>query len=124
MRTGVTAIHPQGAAETLDPVQAAFFSFNGNGEMTGTALVEETGFLSTLSLSPIPTQWRCSAWGAVHGLSPRHLLSLCALDPSSGGRDLGWVPERHQRFLFHVRPEHAFAALDNAQSGPLEEVRG
>src|SRR5438105_2895357 len=44
VRTGVTAVLPRGKAST-DPVFAAWFSLNGNGEMTGTAWVEESGFL-------------------------------------------------------------------------------
>src|SRR3989442_9312335 len=44
VRTGVTAIFPRGHASN-DPVYAAVFSLNGNGEMTGTAWVEESGFL-------------------------------------------------------------------------------
>src|SRR5260370_20005594 len=35
VRTGVTAIHPRGAAGAGDPVAAGFFSQNGNGEMRG-----------------------------------------------------------------------------------------
>src|SRR5437667_8196050 len=45
VRTGVTAILPRGHASFNDPVYAGFFSLNGNGEMTGTAWVEESGFL-------------------------------------------------------------------------------
>ena len=45
MRTGVTAILPRGHDSLNDPVYAGFFSLNGNGEMTGTAWVEESGFL-------------------------------------------------------------------------------
>src|ERR1700756_2866024 len=45
VRTGVTAILPRGHASRNDPVYAGFFSLNGNGEMTGTAWVEESGFL-------------------------------------------------------------------------------
>src|SRR5688572_31065894 len=44
VRTGVTVVHPRGRAST-DPVFASWFSLNGNGEMTGTAWVEESGFL-------------------------------------------------------------------------------
>src|SRR6266404_815556 len=44
VRTGVTAIFPRGHASN-DPVYAGVFSLNGNGEMTGTAWVEESGFL-------------------------------------------------------------------------------
>src|SRR5256714_2404322 len=45
VRTGVTAILPRGRAAMNDPVFAGYFSLNGNGEMTGTAWVEESGFL-------------------------------------------------------------------------------
>src|SRR5204862_3513941 len=45
VRTGVTAILPRGRAAMNDSVFAGYFSLNGNGEMTGTAWVEESGFL-------------------------------------------------------------------------------
>jgi L-aminopeptidase/D-esterase-like protein len=44
VRTGVTAIFPRGK-RSADPVFAGWFSLNGNGEMTGTTWVEESGFL-------------------------------------------------------------------------------
>ena len=44
VRTGVTAILPRGKTSS-DPVFAGWFSLNGNGEMTGTAWIEEGGFL-------------------------------------------------------------------------------
>src|SRR5262245_25248872 len=44
VRTGVTAIHPRGKSSN-DPVFAGWFSLNGNGEMTGTTWIEESGFL-------------------------------------------------------------------------------
>ncbi len=45
VRTGVTAILPRGKESMIDPVFAGWFSENGNGEMTGTTWVEESGFL-------------------------------------------------------------------------------
>ena len=44
MRTGVTVVHPRGKANA-DPVFAAWFTLNGNGEMTGTTWVQESGLL-------------------------------------------------------------------------------
>src|SRR5437867_8379306 len=44
VRTGVTVIHPRGKANS-DPVFAAWFTLNGNGEMTGTTWVQESGLL-------------------------------------------------------------------------------
>jgi L-aminopeptidase/D-esterase-like protein len=48
VRTGVTAILPRG--EKYDPVFAGWYSLNGNGEMTGTTWVEESGFLKIPSM--------------------------------------------------------------------------
>ena len=45
VRTGVTAVLPRGDNSYLDPVFAGWYSLNGNGEMTGTTWVEESGFL-------------------------------------------------------------------------------
>jgi hypothetical protein len=45
VRTGVTAILPLGKSHGDTPVSAAVYFFNGNGEMTGSAWVEESGFL-------------------------------------------------------------------------------
>ena len=45
VRTGVTAILPRGKSNVADPVFAGWFSLNGNGEMTGTTWVDESGFL-------------------------------------------------------------------------------
>ena len=45
IRTGVTAVLPRGPESISNPVFAGWFSQNGNGEMTGTAWVEESGFL-------------------------------------------------------------------------------
>src|SRR4029077_10168927 len=44
VRTGVTVVHPRGKANP-DPVFAAWFTLNGNGEMTGTTWVQESGLL-------------------------------------------------------------------------------
>src|ERR1700719_4700283 len=45
VRTGVTAVLPRGKESMNDAVFAGWFSQNGNGEMTGTTWVEESGFL-------------------------------------------------------------------------------
>ena len=44
IRTGVTAVLPRGNKSMQDPVFAGWYSLNGNGEMTGTTWVEESGF--------------------------------------------------------------------------------
>jgi len=45
VRTGVTAVLPRGKDSMSNPVFAGWWSLNGNGEMTGTTWVEESGFL-------------------------------------------------------------------------------
>jgi D-aminopeptidase len=44
IRTGVTAILPRGR-DSRDAVFAGYYSLNGNGEMTGTHWVDDSGFL-------------------------------------------------------------------------------
>src|SRR6476620_12628738 len=44
VRTGVTAVWPRGKSSS-DPVFGGYFSQNGNGDMTGTHWLEESGFL-------------------------------------------------------------------------------
>src|SRR5579862_10064129 len=44
VRTGVTVVFPRGK-DNLDPVFANWYSYNGNGEMTGTTWITEGGFL-------------------------------------------------------------------------------
>src|SRR5436190_12296039 len=91
VRTGVTAILPRG--KTDDPVYAGVFSLNGNGEMTGTAWLEEGGFLegpvaitNTHSVGVVRDaiiDWRVKKGGA----DPGWFL----LEPSGSRRNLGWL---------------------------------
>ena len=113
---GHTSEGPHG---NTDPVQAGWFSFNGNGEMTGTTLIEETGFLSTPILITNTHSVGAAHEGAISWLVTRHpsLARLWALPVVAETWD-GYLNDING---LHVRPEHAFAALDNAKSGPIEE---
>ena len=121
VRTGVTAILPRG--RTADPVFAGWFSLNGNGEMTGTTWVEESGFLEgpvtiTNTHSVGVVRDAVIAWQARN-----RLYDPIAPDTFWG---LPVVAETFDGFLndvngFHVRPGHAFAALDGAAPGPVAE---
>jgi L-aminopeptidase/D-esterase-like protein len=120
VRTGVTAIHPRGKASN-DAVFAAWFTLNGNGEMTGTTWVEDSGFLNgpvmiTNTHSVGVVRDAVIAWKIKHG------------GPDMEGYfwSLPVVAETWDGYLndingFHVRPEDAFHALDVAHSGPVEE---
>jgi len=116
-RTGVTIIHPRGKANH-DPVYAAWFPFNGNGEMTGTAWVEEGGFLegpigitNTHSVGVVRDtiiQWQVES-GAM--FQPW----MCPLVAETAD---GWLNDMN---AFFVKPIHVKEALENAESGPVEE---
>jgi D-aminopeptidase len=121
VRTGVTAILPRGHDSLNDPVYAGVFSLNGNGEMTGTAWVEESGFLEgpvviTNTHSVGIARDATIAWRIKHG----------AADKTGYWWSLPVVAETWDGYLndingFHVKPEHVFHALDSAHGGTIEE---
>ncbi len=117
VRTGVTAILPRG--KKYQTVFAGWYSLNGNGEMTGTTWVEESGFLG----GPV-TITNTHSVGIVRDAVVEWLIS----EPISSG--ISWalpvVAETYDGFLndingFHVKKEHVFSALNNAASGPVTE---
>src|SRR6266481_5843516 len=120
VRTGVTAIHPRGK-DANDSVFGAWFTLNGNGEMTGTTWLEDSGFLNgpiiiTNTHSVGVVRDAVIAWKVKRG------------PPDSEGYSwsLPVVAETADDDLndmngFHVKPEHAFHALDTARGGPVEE---
>ena len=120
VRTGVTAILPQGK-NFKGRVFAAWHTLNGNGEMTGTTWVEESGGLG----SPVMITNTHSV-GVV-----RDAVIEWGVRKSSGGNysgdlSLPVVAETYDGFLsdingFHVRKEHAFQALDSAKTGAIAE---
>ena len=117
VRTGVTAILPRGKAST-DPVMAGWFSLNGNGEMTGTTWVKESGFLEgpvfiTNTHSVGVVRDASIAWGLKHGatLQPWSLPVVAET----------WDGALNDINGFHVKPEHVFAALDGATGGAVRE---
>ncbi len=117
IRTGVTVIFPRGDAPN-DPVFAGWFALNGNGEMTGTTWIEESGFLE----GPI-------------GITNTHSVgtvrdAIIAWQVQKGAKFQSWslpvVAETYDGYLndidgFHVKPEHVFAALDTAAAGKVAE---
>jgi D-aminopeptidase len=116
-RTGVTIIHPRGQ-KNHDPVFAAWFPFNGNGEMTGAAWVEEGGFLegpvgitNTHSVGTVRDtiiQWQVKHSKIFQGWS-------CPLVTETAD---GWLNDIN---AFFVKPEHVLEALNSAKSGPIAE---
>jgi D-aminopeptidase len=118
VRTGVTAVLPRGK-QSNNPVFAGWFSLNGNGEMTGTTWIEESGFLE----GPVMIT-NTSSVGVVRD-------AVLAWQQKQAGKTLqpwglpvvaetwdGWLNDTAG---FHVKPEHVFAALDGAKAGPVAE---
>ena len=119
VRTGVTAILPRGHASLNDPVYSGFFSLNGNGEMTGTAWVEESGFLEgpivvTNTHSVGVARDAVIAWLVKQGTGSQNLWSLPVVAETWDG----WLNDING---FHVKPEDVWHALDTAHGGAIEE---
>ncbi|HVU17938.1 MAG TPA: P1 family peptidase [Candidatus Didemnitutus sp.] len=118
VRTGVTAILPRGR-DNAAPVFAGWFSLNGNGELTGTAWIEESGVLSgpvvfTNTHSVGVVRDAVIAWQ----LPRQHKGDAEWSLPVVGETWDGWLNDING---FHVKPEHVFAALNSARGGPVEE---
>ena len=123
IRTGVTAILPLGQQGALTRVPGAFFSLNGNGEMTGSHWLEESGLLE----GPVMLTNTHSV-GVVRDATVSWLVEQAQrLQPAHGSHFyLPVVAETYDGVLNdingqHVRAEHARAALDQAESGPVAE---
>lgn len=121
IRTGVTAILPRG--RQFGPVMAGWYSLNGNGEMTGTTWVEESGFLE----GPVMITNTHSV-----GVVRDAVISWEAENDLMGPffRDLYWrlpvVAETWDGILndingMHVKPQHVYGALNSAESGRIAE---
>ena len=116
VRTGVTVVHPRGK-DNADPVMSAWFTLNGNGEMTGTTWIQESGFLegpiaitNTHSVGVVRDailQWQVKR----PGLQPWGLPVVAET----------WDGRLNDINGFHVKPEHTIAALDRATSGAVHE---
>lgn len=120
VRTGVTAVLPRGQASS-DPVFAAWFSLNGNGEMTGTTWVEESGFLEgpvmiTNTHSVGVVRDAVIAWRVKRGqpADSEYWWSLPVVAET-------WDGYLNDVNGFHVKPEHVFQALESARPGPVAE---
>jgi D-aminopeptidase len=120
VRTGVTAVLPQGRA-FRERLFGAWFTLNGNGEMTGTTWLEESGSLG----SPILITNTHSV-GVVRDAVIEWNARKGTGDGYSGDFSLPVVAETWDGFLndingFHVKKAHVFAALDGARGGPVAE---
>jgi len=124
VRTGVTVIWPRGK-QSDDPTFGGWFSLNGNGEMTGTTWLEESGFLdspifitNTHSVGIVRDSF--IRWQADHHRKPG------TNSAGDGFWSLPVVAETYDGFLNdtngqHVKPQHVFDAIEHARSGAVPE---
>jgi D-aminopeptidase len=116
VRTGVTVVHPRGKSNP-DPVMGAWFTLNGNGEMTGTTWLQESGFLE----GPIAITNTHSV-----GIVRDAILQWQVKRPGLQPWGLPVVAETFDGSLndingFHVTAAHTLAALDGAKGGAVQE---
>ena len=116
VRTGVTAIIPRGK-KSFDPVFAAWFPLNGNGEMTGTTWIRESGFLEgpiliTNTHSVGVVRDATIDWEIKNGRKFLFTYPIVAETYDGVLNDING---------FHVKPSHVFAALDGATTGRVVE---
>jgi len=124
VRTGVTAVWPRGR-KSSDPGSGGFFSQNGNGDMTGTHWLEESGFLdgpvmitNTHSVGVVRDAYL--AWLVKNHRTPGTNVF------NGGFYTYPIVAETYDGFLndingFHVKPEHVAAALESASAATVAE---
>jgi L-aminopeptidase/D-esterase-like protein len=117
VRTGVTAIFPRGKSD-LDPVFAGWFSLNGNGEMTGTAWIDDYGLLvypititNTNSVGTVRDA--VIEWGRTR-LADAFNCCLPVVAET-------WDGDLSDIYGCHVTKEHAFRAMESATPGPVAE---
>lgn len=121
VRTGVTALFPRGKARKFSPVYANWYSLNGNGEMTGTTWVTESGFLET----PVMIT-NTNSVGVVRDAVLKWYVDTDWYRGEDWWYTYPVVAETYDGFLndiygFHVTEDHVREAIARAASGPLAE---
>ncbi len=121
VRTGVTAIFPRGKAKKFSPVYANWYSLNGNGEMTGTTWVTESGFLET----PIMIT-NTNSVGVVRDAVLKWYVDTDWYQGEDWWYTYPVVAETYDGFLndiygFHVKEEHVLEAINDASTGKIAE---
>ncbi|MBI4910431.1 MAG: P1 family peptidase [Acidobacteria bacterium] len=125
VRTGITAVWPRGMANNA-PAFAGWWALNGNGEMTGTTWLEESGYLDgpvliTNTHSVGVARDAFIQWQVKNSRSPGTNVVRPGVFWS-----MPVVAETFDGFLndangFHVKPEHVWNALETASAGPVAE---
>jgi L-aminopeptidase/D-esterase-like protein len=121
VRTGVTAIFPRGKAKKFSPVYANWYSLNGNGEMTGTTWITESGFLET----PIMIT-NTNSVGLVRDAVLKWYVDTDWYSGENWWYTYPVVAETYDGFLndiygFHIKEKNVLEAINNASSGKIAE---
>lgn len=121
VRTGVTAIFPRGKVKKFSPVYANWYSLNGNGEMTGTTWITESGFLET----PIMIT-NTNSVGVVRDAVLKWYVDTDWYNGEDWWYTYPVVAETYDGFLndiygFHVKEKNVLEAINNASGGKIEE---
>lgn len=121
IRTGVTVIFPRGKEKKFSPVYANWYSLNGNGEMTGTTWVTESGFLET----PIMIT-NTNSVGVVRDAVLKWFVEVNWYGSENWWYTYPVVGETYDGFLndiygFHVKEEHVQEAIENASRDNVQE---
>jgi L-aminopeptidase/D-esterase-like protein len=121
IRTGVTAILPRG--KEFDPVYASWYTLNGNGDMTGTHWITESGFLETPILIT-----NTGSVGTVRDATWQWMDRHHYYTPFKKDYWYAYpvVAETYDGIFNdingqHVTKEDVFKALDSASSGKVQE---
>jgi len=122
LRTGVTAIVPRNDAGIPRPVRAGQFAMNGNGEMTGTHWISDAGYM----IGPVMITNTHAVGAAHHGAVQWMLRRYGEWFGTRHGWAMPVVAETYDGVLndittLAVTPDHALAALEAAQGGPVAE---
>lgn len=122
MRTGVTAIIPRQDTGTPRPVWAGQYALNGNGEMTGTHWINDAGYFvgpicitNTHGVGQVhhgATQWMIERYGDYFQTEHAWAMPVVAETYDGVLNDIN---------ALHVTADHAIAALEAAESGPVAE---
>tara|TARA_B110000305_G_C19416323_1_gene628177 strand:- start:883 stop:1956 length:1074 start_codon:yes stop_codon:yes gene_type:complete len=117
IRTGVTAILPRPKQDLATSVFAGCHSLNGNGELTGSHWIEEAGCCN----GPI-TITNTHSLGTCRDASIQWMVEHLGVSgwalPVAGETYDGTLNDING---FHIKPQHVFAAIDQARGGPIEE---
>lgn len=117
VRTGVTAVLPRGKDGVAEPVFAATYALNGNGEMTGTHWIQESGELNGPVMITNTNDIGAAREAVISWAADKNLAWDLGLPVVAET----WDGMLNDIYGFHLKPQHALQALEAARTGPVVE---